>query len=195
MSEVTIVVTGTIGSGKSTVCRFFQEFGAEYISSDDIAKRFIREDIRVKRLIEYFFPDYGYKEFTSRIFSDINRRLTLNSIVHPFVLGYLREYREKASNILVIEIPLYIEVRGWDIGDVTIVTYAPRDILLKRIIEKWDLKLKEAEERLNSQLAQEIKLMFAHYKIDTSISLDYTRSQVEKIWKDLNNLRIISKTK
>lgn len=195
MPEITIVVTGTIGSGKSTVCNFFQEFGAEYISSDDIAKRFIKEDRRVKKLLEYFFPDYGTKEFINNIFSDVNKRFTLNSIVHPFVLGYLRGYKENSSKILVIEIPLYVEVKSWDIGDITIVTYAPKDVLLKRISEKWTLSLEEAEKRLNSQLSQEIKLMFAHYKIDTSISLEYTRTQVEKIWKALNNPRTISNTK
>jgi len=197
MSEIAIVVTGTIGSGKSTVCGFFQELGAEYISSDDIAKRLIREDERLKRLTGYFFPDYGSRDFAKKIFSDTNKRLTLNSITHPFVLGYLRDYKKSSQKILVIEIPLYIEVRSWDIGDITVVTYAPENILLKRIMEKWNIDLEEAEKRLNSQLPQEIKLLFADYKIDTSISFDFTRAQVKEIWEEINlsSSRAISRTR
>lgn len=196
MSEIiTIVVTGTIGSGKTTVCNFFQELGAEYISSDNVAKRFIREDQRVKKLIEYFFPNYGSKEFIKEVFSNSNKRLTLNSVTHPFVLGYLREYKKTCRAPLVIEIPLYVEVRSWDIGDIIVVTYARKEVLLKRIMEKWSISLEEAERRLNSQLPQETKLLFAHYKIDTSISTDFTRIQAEKIWKNLSNLRTPSKTK
>ncbi|HOK30431.1 MAG TPA: dephospho-CoA kinase [bacterium] len=197
MSEITIVVTGTIGSGKSTVCGFFQELGAEYISSDDIAKRLIREDDRVKRLIGYFFSDYGSRDFVKKIFSDTSKRLTLNSITHPFVLGYLRDYKKSSKKFLVIEVPLYIEIRSWDIGDITVVTYAPEDVLLRRIMEKWNIDLEEAEERLNSQLPQEIKLLFGDYKIDTSISLDFTRAQVEKVWEEINlsSSRTISRTR
>lgn len=191
MPKVSIVVTGVIGSGKSTVCNYLKEFGAEYISSDELAKSIINGDPRVKKLIGYFLPDYGSKEFVREIFLDSNKRHILNSIVHPFVLGYLRGY-SSSNDVLVIEIPLYVEVRAWDIGDFVITTYASEEILLERIIRKWHITLDEAKKRLSSQLNQEVKLRFANYKIDTSISLEYTREQTEKVWKDLS-VRISNK--
>ncbi|MBC7320173.1 dephospho-CoA kinase [bacterium] len=184
MPKISIVVTGVIASGKSTVCNYLKEFGAEYISSDELAKYIINNDARVKRLIEYFFPDYGSKEFIKKIFLDSDKRHILNSIVHPFVLGYLREYNS-SSEVLVIEIPLYVEVRAWDIGDLVIATYASKEILLERIIKKWHTTLEEAKERLASQLGQEVKLRFANYRIDTSISFEYTKEQTRKVWEDL----------
>lgn len=191
MSKVNIVVTGVIGSGKSTVCNYLKELGAEYISSDEIAKHIINNDSRVKKLIKYFLPDYGSKEFIREIFSDSDMRYVLNSIVHPFVLGYLREY-VTSSDFLVIEIPLYVEVRAWDIGDFVITTYASEETLLERIMRKWHISLEEAKRRLASQLDQEIKLRFANYKIDTSISLEYTKEQTKKVWEDLS-IRIFNK--
>ncbi len=191
MPKVTIVVTGVIGSGKSTVCNYFKEFGAEYISSDDLAKSIINSDPRVKKLIGYFLPDYGSKEFLREIFLDSNKRHILNSIVHPFVLGYLRGYRS-SNNVLVIEVPLYVEVRAWDIGDFVITTYASEEILLERITRKWHITIDEAKKRLSSQLNQEVKLRFANYKIDTSISIECTKEQTEKVWKDLS-IRISNK--
>ncbi|MCX7796131.1 MAG: dephospho-CoA kinase [bacterium] len=191
MSEVSIIVTGAIGSGKSTVCNYLKEFGAEYISSDEIAKHIINTDDRVRRLLKYFLPDYGSKEFVREIFVDSNKRYVLNSIVHPFVLGYLRGYTSR-SDILVIEIPLYVEVRAWDIGNIVVTTYASEEILLERIIRKWHITLEEAKKRLASQLDQEIKLRFANYKIDTSISFEYTKEQTKRVWKDLST-RILSK--
>lgn len=185
MSKITIVVTGTIGSGKSTVCNYLKEFGADYISSDEVAKNSINNDDRVKKLVRHFFPDYGTKEFIERIFSDENKRHVLNSIVHPFVLGYLREYKRSNKGILVIEIPLYVEVRVWDIGDVVIATYAPKEVLLDRIVKKWNISTNEAEKRLASQLAQDVKLLFANYKIDTSISFEYTKEKTKEFWERL----------
>jgi|YelNatPaOPRAMG01_1025707.scaffolds.fasta_scaffold02323_21 dephospho-CoA kinase len=187
MSEISIVVTGVIGSGKSTVCNYLREFGAEYISSDEIAKDIINGDERVKKLVRYFFPNYGTRDFAEKIFSDSDRRYVLNSIVHPSVLGYLRWYRDRSRGILVIEIPLYVEVRAWDIGDIVIVTYAPKEVLLERIMRKWNITLEKAEERLASQLSQEIKLLFANYKIDTSVSFEYTKEQTERFWKKLTS--------
>lgn len=184
MPKISIVVTGVIASGKSTVCNYLKEFGAEYISSDELAKYIINNDARVKKLIEYFFPDYGSKEFIKKIFLDSDKRHILNSIVHPFVLGYLREYNS-SGEVLVIEIPLYVEVRAWDIGDLVIATYASKEILLERIIKKWHTTLEEAKERLASQLDQEVKLRFANYRIDTSISFEYTKEQTKKVWEDL----------
>jgi len=186
--NLTIVVTGTIGSGKTTVCKIFERFGADYISSDDVAKDIIKNDQRVKRHIECFLPNYGSKKFVSEIFKNPHKRAVLNSIVHPFVLAYLREYKSKDNDIKVIEIPLFIETKAWDIGDKIVVTYAPLDVLIKRIKDKWNCQEEEAKIRLSSQLSQEIKLRFAHYKIDTSISLQYTKRQVETIWKALMNV-------
>lgn len=187
MSEnLNIVVTGTIGSGKSTVCEFFKELGADYISSDEIAKNLIKNEPQIKRLIGYLLPNYGSKEFTSEIFKNATKRYILNSIVHPFVLAYLREYKTDIT-IKVIEIPLFIEIRTWDLGDKIIVTYAPMEVLIKRIKEKWNCTTEEAEARISSQLPQETKLRFAHYKIDTSVSFDYTKKQVETIWKTLTH--------
>jgi dephospho-CoA kinase len=183
--NLTIVVTGTIGSGKTTVCKFIKELGADYISSDEVAKDLIKNDPRVKRLIEYFLPHYGSKEFTLEIFKNPYKRAILNSIVHPFVLAYLREYKSRNDNNKVIEIPLFIETSAWDIADKIIVTYAPLEVLIKRIKERWNCPEEEAILRLSSQLSQEVKLKFAHYRIDTSISLEHTKRQVETIWKAL----------
>jgi len=191
MSKINIVVTGVIASGKSTVCNYLKEFGAEYISSDELARSIINNDARVKRLIGYFLPDYGSKEFAKRVFSDSDKRYALNSIVHPFVLGYLRGYKG-SSEVLVIEIPLYVEVKAWDIGDLVIATYASKEILLERIVKKWHITLEEAKERLASQLDQEVKLRFANYRIDTSVSFEYTKEQTRKVWEDLGTC-ILSK--
>lgn len=191
MSKINIVVTGVIASGKSTVCNYFKEFGAEYISSDELARSIINNDARVKRLIGYFLPDYGSKEFAKRVFSDSDKRYVLNSIVHPFVLGYLRGYKG-SSEVLVIEIPLYVEVKAWDIGDLVIATYASKEILLERIVKKWHITLEEAKERLASQLEQEVKLRFANYRIDTSVSFEYTKEQTRRVWEDLGTC-ILSK--
>ncbi len=89
---VRVGVTGGIGSGKTTVCRVWQELGAFVIYADDLAKKIMVEDVEVIKAIKGAFGDAAYNDdgtlnrpwLAKQAFTN-NRVSELNAIVHPAV--------------------------------------------------------------------------------------------------------------
>lgn len=89
---VRVGVTGGIGSGKTTVCRVWQELGAFVIYADDLAKKIMVEDVEVIKAIKGAFGDDAYNDdgtlnrpwLAKQAFTN-NRVSELNAIVHPAV--------------------------------------------------------------------------------------------------------------
>ncbi|MBQ1979803.1 MAG: dephospho-CoA kinase, partial [Alistipes sp.] len=87
-----IGITGGIGSGKSTVCRLLEQYGAAVYDSDAEAKRLMNSDENlIKSLIETFGQECYNAEglnrayLAGRVFGDKEQLQRLNSIVHPAV--------------------------------------------------------------------------------------------------------------
>ena len=85
-------VTGGIGSGKSIICKVFQNLGIPVYEADIAARRLMGEDESIRTgLVTYFgrvvFQDaqLNRKYLAERIFSDQDARAFVNSLVHPAV--------------------------------------------------------------------------------------------------------------
>ena len=53
-------VTGGIGSGQTTVCNYFKEWGCKVIHADDEAKKVIQKDRKVQSALK---KEFGYDIF------------------------------------------------------------------------------------------------------------------------------------
>ena len=89
-------------------------------------------------------------------FTDEQKRLKLNQIVHPAVRAEMLKQRDVAvarkEQFVVLDIPLLYE-SGLDylVGKVLVVT-VPADIQLKRLMERNSLTEEEAMSRITSQM-------------------------------------------
>lgn len=90
-----IGITGGVGCGKSTVLNLIKEnFNAFIIMADDVAKDLMKKGKKGYDETIAFFGDEIIDEITgeidrpklaSVIFSNPNKRIVLNSIIHPVV--------------------------------------------------------------------------------------------------------------
>ena len=96
-----IGLTGTIGSGKSTVSARLNSLGALILDADIIAREVVEPNTEGLRQIEKSF-DSGViaadgsldrKAVAAIVFADSEKRMLLNSIIHPAVLKRLRRAR------------------------------------------------------------------------------------------------------
>ncbi|MCX6819029.1 MAG: dephospho-CoA kinase, partial [Candidatus Aenigmarchaeota archaeon] len=79
-----IGVTGSFGSGKSTVARMLVKMGKGYlIDADKIAKKLVTGELRTTLIKE--FGTVNKKKLAGMIFSDTAKLKKLNAIVHPLV--------------------------------------------------------------------------------------------------------------
>ncbi len=118
MSKV-ICITGGIGSGKSTVCRYLEERGYPVYYSDLRAKALMESDSQIRaQLIAVFGPaiymdseELNRPELARRIFNDPDLKQSLESIVHPRVhQDFVQWSKEQTSPLLFKESPLALEI-------------------------------------------------------------------------------------
>ena len=178
MKEI-VCLTGGMGSGKSTVARLLLEEGFAVYNSDDRAKALMLEPA-VREEVENIFGSSAYaangslnRSFLSKqIFSNPNRKVQLEAIIHPAVRTDFNLWLEQAKGKVVFkESALSIEL-----GDPTchsiLVVHCPENIRIQRIKNRnpeWSIE--EISARLANQLTDEQRLMSGPQLLDNSSTL------------------------
>src|ERR1700751_3135766 len=85
-------ITGGIGSGKSTVCRIFEELGIPVYDADSRAKYLMQHEHYLIDLLKKKFGEEIYEEgklnrklLAEKVFNNKPQLELLNSLVHPAV--------------------------------------------------------------------------------------------------------------
>lgn len=191
-------LTGGIASGKSTVAAMFVELGAHLIDADRLARRAVEPGSPALAQIEREFgpraigPDGGLDRafMRTRIFSDQEARARLNAIVHPRVNQLM--VQEKAAlesghgnGVILVDVPLLYETGRQEHFAAVVVAYVPREVQIKRLMERDRMDREQAEQALAAQMPLEQKRSRAKFVVDNSGSLEETRKQVAEIWAHL----------
>ncbi len=202
MYNFAIALTGSIASGKSTVCSLLKLQGFAVIDADSQVHKIL--NTKADEIGEMFGQEYlmngkiDRKKLGKLIFSDKAKKEKLEDFMHPLVQKAILEESEKLELYkfpYIIDIPLFFETKNYDIEKVVVV-YAPREIILDRLVKREGLSESEAISRLNLQMDIEKKKKIADFMIDNSKNLRHLQSEVDifaeklkKITKE-NNDRI-----
>lgn len=190
--RLVIGVTGGIGCGKSTVARFFQQLGAHCIDADQIARRILsgRNSIS-RRIIACFGKDIvnsdgniDRQRLAELVFSDKNKLLKLNRIIHPAVIQMIKkEICQNSSSVIVLDAPLLIEAGISSLVDILIVVRLAQRLALSRKQDQSGLSRQHLLKRIKAQLPLKRKIPLADFVIDNSGTKSDTRKQVMRIWQ------------
>lgn len=151
--KIIIGLTGSFGSGKSTVAKIFKSKGAKVIDADRIAHDCMRKGSPVYSKVVSFFGEgilNKIKEINRPRLGDIvfknNAHLKkLNNIVHPQVIRKIRnELRRIKKGVIILDAPLLLEAGLVPAVDKIVVVKLDRDVQIKRLLKKGNL----AEQRL-----------------------------------------------
>ena len=188
-----IALTGSPGSGKTTVSEMFKALGAEVINADKICHNFfIPCQKSYHEIVNYFGKECLNPDKTlntsylrQRLISSKKDKQILETILHPRIYAKIMEIlNQLKEKLVIIEIPLLFEV-GWESDfDKVIVVYASKEKCLSRL-QKKGLSLQEAEKILALQWPIEKKINKAHFVIDNNGDLNTTEKQVKEIWRKL----------
>lgn len=190
---ITVGLTGSIGTGKSTVAGLFKELGAYIIDWDELARKAVRPHCKAWReIVEQFGDGYLNEDLTLNrqkladiVFSDKEKLSILNRIVHPEVFRDDKRITDAIKSLdpdalVVKDIPLLHEADLPISVDKTIVVAAGEKTRLRRL-QKKGMTLEDARNRMRSQLTLEEKIKTADFVINNNGSLKDTRRQVEVI--------------
>ncbi len=185
-----IGLTGGIGSGKTTVTKFFSEFENVAIYIADVeAKNLMNssETIKEKLIIEFgesaFVDQKLNRKYISEIvFKDAEKLASLNAIVHPEVKKHFKFFVENNLDkaYIIYENAILFESKSNLVCDFIISVYADVNTRIKRVTAR-DISTKEdVSNRIQNQWNDDKKLLQSNYIISNE-DLDETENQVHII--------------
>lgn len=190
-----IALTGGIGTGKSTVSKFFMLYGFLIIDADAISKEILSQNSEfVKNCfgMEYIASDgtIDRKKLGSLVFSDLEARKKLENFLHPLIKEEIQKRAkicEDAKKPYLIDIPLFFETKNYDIAK-SIVVYATPEQQLSRVIQRDGLSDIEAQNRIKSQMNIDDKKALATFVIDNTKDLKHLQKEVERVINDITKI-------
>lgn len=182
-----IGLTGGIGSGKSTVARFFTLFGIPVYTADDEAKRLMHSPKLVSAITK-LFGENAYingslnRKFIARlVFNDGKLLQKLNAIVHPAVALDFKEWvNEQQAPYVIREVAILFENNGQDTCDQTILVTAPLAVRMKRVMKRDKTDATAVRARMDKQWPDSQKIPLADFVIQ-NIDLATTYKRVKDI--------------
>ncbi len=190
-----IGLTGGIGSGKSSVSKLFEDWGAYIFDADLVAKEvLLKNDTAQNEIIAEFGSDILNKDGRieksklSRIaFQDENHQLRLNAIIHPYVFLKIDHTFDKILSkskyeIFCVDAALIYESGADTHMDYVVVITSHLRLRIERVMERGDLTRDEFLKRLDLQWPDEDKVHMADFVIHNNGTLDNLISESKKIF-------------
>lgn len=186
-------LTGGIGSGKSTVAKFFAELGVPIYIADDAGKYLLANSKVVKRKMIALLGDECYinnepnKKFIANvIFNDKDKLAAVNAIIHPKVAQHFKRWMKKQTSPYCIkEAAILFENGGYLQCDYTILVTAPEDVRIARVQERDNVTKKQVLARMKNQWPDSVKIPLANYVI-VNTDIELTKQEVKKLHKKLS---------
>lgn len=186
-----IVVTGPIASGKSTVARVIAEEGGVYVDADMLAHAALEEPGFIEKLGEEFGPEVmGDNGKVSRlrlagaVFADQKKLDRLNVIIRPYVKKLARKKLKElaeTSKYIVLDAVLFLQYKFRLKADLVILTDAPEEVRIRRMMRRNGFDRNEAELRIERQRGLFGEWEKAGVRLDTDVPLAEVRKEAARI--------------
>ena len=198
----TVMVTGGLGSGKSTLCKLICEHGAMSMNLDEIYRGLLESNENMiadlaGRFGDDILDDAGMvirSKLAEEAFSDEQSTKDLNTITFPYIMAMTNDYLldvhcvpRSSSKVLVVEVPLLTEVPEFaQLADEIIAVNVPSDVRLQRAVARG-MNPTDALKRLQVQPTDAERDAIADTVCDNSGTEDDLRAWADAWWEDRMN--------
>lgn len=192
--RIVLGVTGTFGSGKSTVARILRDRGALIIDADQLSRRFLRPgSVVYDKIIKAFGRDIVAEKgricrrrLGRIVFADKKRLNELNRIMHPEIIRLIKKQVSTVKKgLVVLDAPLLVEAGLKNLADKLIVVSVSQANQIKRLRKKSSLTKLQIMQRIKAQIPLRVKKRLADFIIDNNGTLKQTKEQVERVLRSL----------
>lgn len=186
---IRLALTGSIGMGKTTVARMFENVGVPVFDADAVVRDLQANDPALIAAIGRRFPGTVAagvldRDRLSQMVLGFPAELeALEAIVHPEVLAARARFLEENEDApaLLFDIPLLFETGGEKAFDKVIVVSAPAEIQRERVLARPGMTEEKLDAILARQMPDEEKRRRADFVIDTGADLSTTERQISDI--------------
>ncbi|WP_265428560.1 dephospho-CoA kinase [Chryseobacterium sp. YIM B08800] len=185
-----IGLTGGIGSGKTTVAKFIEDFGFPVYYSDDRAKDIVNDNDDLKAKIKELLGDESYDEnglynrkfVAEKVFNNKDLLQSLNEIIHPAVRLDFEDWVKKQTKYLIFkETALLFELKLNKQCYQSVLVTAEDNIRIKRVMDRDGKTYREVQSVMEKQMPEKEKIKLADCIIYNNTNLDDLKEQTEKI--------------
>ncbi len=198
-APLTILLTGGIASGKSTVAALFAKRGAVVLDADRLAHEALETPEVIAEVTKTFgesIMDSGRvdrKKLAAVVFRDTARLSRLEAIIHPRVIAVVAARLKELSGpamkrrAVVLDVPLATEA---GVGaDIVVFVESSHETRNKRAqLRGWSEG--ELEKRESRQVSVEEKRRKADAVVKNDGGVEETERDVERIWTSLVGPRL-----
>ncbi len=183
-------LTGGIGSGKSAVAQFLEDFGVPVVSADELSRIVVTAGSEgLAEVVRAFGPEVldergelDRRKMASIVFREPARRQQLESILHPRIrerFEQVLDALEKAGHVVAVyEVPLLFEKNLQADMKATILVTASEATRVARVMERDQVTETEVRDRIASQMPDALKRKRADYIIENDGNIDLLRREV-----------------
>ena len=193
---ITVGITGGIGSGKSRVCRHWQQMGAYVTYADQLAKQLMVEDPVLVESIKTQFGSEAYsaegalnRQYLSQKAFSENRVQELNELVHPRVYKRIDEFKEQAASsgykVFVVESALMLKNGRPSYADLVVLILAEEQVRIERVAERDAVDKEAVKRRMEHQMDYEKMRNLADYVIDNNAGESALLEESAAIFKNI----------
>ena len=183
-----IAITGSMGSGKSTVSQILRKLGHPVYDADLIAKKVLQSEKTKVQLIERYGEQILNEDLSinktflaSRIFNNLEDKVHLEAIIHPQVYQELLSIN--ADTLMFAEVPLLYESQGERFFDEVWVVVSDESILRERLRRYRAYTDEMIDERLIHQIPQAEKMKRADVVITNNDDIEALEAALQKVLK------------
>src|SRR5260370_26606042 len=183
---VILGLTGSIGMGKSTTAKLFEEAGVPVYDADAMAQKLYEGEAATA--IEAAFPGttldgkVDRAKLSARVVQDPTAMQQLERIVHPMLGASRKRFFEDAeasrAPVVVLDIPLLFETGGEERVDAVVVVTTTPELQRERVLARGAMDGARLDAILARQTPDAEKRRRADFVVHTSDSLYRVRTQI-----------------
>ena len=183
-----IGLTGGIGSGKTTIGKWFESKGIPVYIADKEAKALMNRSKVIKRKLIALFGESAYINgklnrdyIASKIFNDKSLLTKMNAIVHPKVASHFKHWLKKQDAPYVVkEAAIIFENNLEHQYDYIITVVADKELRIKRVINRDKVTKSKVESIMDNQLSDKEKIEKSNFVIENN-NLEDAKKQAQEI--------------
>ena len=173
-----IGITGSIGTGKTTIANIFALFKIPIFDADREIKNILKKK-EIKQKLKNIWPLIVKKDQIDKlklreiIFSNNTEKNKLEKLLYPYLEIELKKFEaaNDKKNILVYDVPLIYETKTDKRYDKILLAHCNKEIQRERVLTRDNISVSLFEKILASQLSFDDKIKFKPQVINTNNKL------------------------
>lgn len=171
---IKVGITGGIGSGKSTICKVFSVLGIPVFVADEVAKKLMNHDERLRAELIRLFGEAVYlpdgtihrKYLADIVFNDQSSLEKLNGAVHPAVHRAFEEWVAQQDAPYVLHEAAILFESGFNrMMNYTITIVTNEQERIERVMKRDKISEELVRQRIKNQFTDEQRIALADFVI------------------------------